>query len=87
MERYVHRKYTQSKKSRIVKNHAMDPSWSSTTVVNVSDSSDQKDFINIKDFYPLTSMLVSNVPNDGYVWDSPDRFLKLLSLILLRITG
>jgi len=27
--------------------------------------------MNIKDFYPLTSVLVSNVLHDGYVWDSP----------------
>lgn len=45
--------------------------WSSSAAVSVSNSSDQKDFINIKDFYPLTSVLVSNVPHDGYVWDFP----------------
>lgn len=45
--------------------------WSTSAAVSVSISSDQRYVMNIKDFYPLTSALVSNVPHDGYVWDCP----------------
>lgn len=39
--------------------------------------------MNIKDFYPLTSVLVSNVPYDGYVWDSP-LTLRVFFLITIQ---
>lgn len=67
--------------------HSLFPSHTDVHLVHQSMSLivEIRDFINIKDFYPLTYVFISNVPNDGYVWDSPIilDFLKLVFRITI----